>query len=214
MPKVWLIRHAQSESNAGRRTPDPVTIPLTALGRSQAEAVARLFDVAPTLIVESPYTRARQTAAPVRARFPRAPAETWPVQEITYLAPSRCHDTNYLERRPLVEDYWQRSDPHFVDGPGAESFAAFIARVDGALARLRAMSEGFVAVFTHGQVMQAAMWRLGWGPLVLTAERMAEARAFMDTQPVPNGAILELELGEGEPVVRGLHTAHGVTATF
>jgi probable phosphoglycerate mutase len=70
--RVWLIRHGQSESNAGLPSTDWRAIPLTALGRRQAEHVARVFADPPQFIVTSPYLRARQTAQPTIERYPAA----------------------------------------------------------------------------------------------------------------------------------------------
>ncbi|AQS87949.1 hypothetical protein AA101099_1476 [Neoasaia chiangmaiensis NBRC 101099] len=55
----------------------------------------------------------------------------------------------------MVEDYWRRCDPAFMDGAGAESFSAFLSRVRLLRARLQDASEAFIVVFAHGQVMQA-----------------------------------------------------------
>jgi probable phosphoglycerate mutase len=68
--RVWLIRHGQSESNAGLPTNGPAVTPLTAIGREQAERVAGAFTEPPALIVASPFIRARQTAEPTRRCFP------------------------------------------------------------------------------------------------------------------------------------------------
>jgi broad specificity phosphatase PhoE len=62
--RVWLIRHGQSESNAGLPSTDWRAIPLTTLGRRQAEHVAGVFADPPQFIVTSPYLRASQTAQP------------------------------------------------------------------------------------------------------------------------------------------------------
>ena len=88
MVRVWLIRHGQSESNAGLPSLDWRNIPLTELGRRQAERVAEVFADPPRLIVTSPYLRARQTAQPTIDRYPEAAFEEWPVQEFSYLGPS------------------------------------------------------------------------------------------------------------------------------
>jgi broad specificity phosphatase PhoE len=82
---VWLIRHGQSESNAGLPSADWRAIPLTELGQRQAEHVAGVFADPPRLIVASPYLRARLTAQPTIDRYPGAAFEDWPVQEFSYL---------------------------------------------------------------------------------------------------------------------------------
>ena len=81
--RVIFIRHGESTGNAGVPCHDLATIELTERGHEQARAVAASWAEAPALIVTSPYTRTRQTAAPTIARFPAVPVETWPIEEFT-----------------------------------------------------------------------------------------------------------------------------------
>src|SRR5262249_12544419 len=76
---VYLLRHGQSEANAGEATPSPEAAGLTAVGRLQSRALAAALDAAPELIVVSRFRRARETAAEAHARFPEARIEEWPV---------------------------------------------------------------------------------------------------------------------------------------
>src|SRR5689334_15812065 len=122
MQEIWLIRHGESESNAGLPTSDTSRIALTPRGLAQAECVAAAFTRAPSLIVVSPYLRAKQSAQPTIARFPQARVEEWQVHEYTYLSLVSRHNTTPHGRRPLIDAYWERCDPQFVDGEGAESF--------------------------------------------------------------------------------------------
>src|SRR5947209_5845813 len=108
---VWFIRHSESAANAGGRTREAPTYPLSELGFRQAEQLAAALHAEPDLIVVSPYVRARQTAEPAIRRFPRARVEEWPVQEVQYLDPALCVDTTQEERRALSDAYWQRCDP-------------------------------------------------------------------------------------------------------
>ncbi len=151
----WLIRHAESAANAGAATSDPASIPLSEAGQAQALAIAAALPRQPDLIVISPFLRTRQTAEQTMSRFPDVPVETWPVQEFTYLSPSRCADMTAAQRRPLVEAYWQRCEQEHVDGPGAESFSAMLVRVRWLRERLATHAADYIVVFTHGQVMQA-----------------------------------------------------------
>ena len=154
--RVILVRHAQSVSNAGLPTADPVCAPLTALGREQAAALAASWRRAPSCIAKSGFVRVLQTAAPTEQRFAAVPSAVWPVQEFTYLQPARWIGSTRAQRRPAVEAFWRRGDPAYVDGPGAESFADVLHRAQAALERLAALpDEGEVVVFTHGQFMQA-----------------------------------------------------------
>ena len=41
--RIFIVRHAESAANAGGRTGDPATIPITETGVRQAERVANLI---------------------------------------------------------------------------------------------------------------------------------------------------------------------------
>src|SRR5882757_2285534 len=97
--EVWFIRHSESVANAGARTREAPTYPLSELGSRQAEQLAAALNAEPDLIVVSPYVRARQTAEPTIRRFPNTRVEEWPVHEVQYLAPALCVDTTQEERR-------------------------------------------------------------------------------------------------------------------
>lgn len=58
-----------------------------------------------------------------------------------------------------VEDYWSRSDPNYIDGPGAESFSMLVRRTRDALCLLEAgRSAGHTLAFSHGQFLQMIFW--------------------------------------------------------
>ena len=155
MPKVVFIRHAESAANAGEVTEHFATIPLTSRGEEQARELVAQWNESPGLIVVSPFTRARDTARFTTERFPEAPVEEWPVQEFTFLRPSRWNGTNWKQRWAASDEYWKREDPEYSDGPGTESFAELLRRVRDSLDRLRTRPEPLVFVFTHSQVMHA-----------------------------------------------------------
>ncbi len=93
----------------------------------------------PDLIVTSPYLRTQQTAAATIERFPNVPVEVWPIQEFTYLQPSRWNGTLSSERMPHIERYWAAADPEFYDGDGAESFTTMLRRVRASRDRLETL---------------------------------------------------------------------------
>ncbi|GAA5526338.1 phosphoglycerate mutase family protein [Herpetosiphon gulosus] len=154
--ECWLIRHGESLANAGERTPDPASVPLTALGWQQAhELIQRLPK--PHRVIVSQYLRTHQTAEPLLKHYPDLQAEVWPIHEFTYLSPSLCRDTNQDDRRPLVEEYWQRCDPDYRHASDAESFRMLIERVQAAMQRLQAL-DGISCVFAHGQIIRTMLW--------------------------------------------------------
>ncbi len=190
MLRTWLIRHGESESNAGTPSAAPGVSPLTERGRAQAKRVAESLPETPALIVSSPYVRAAQTAEPTIARFPDVHREEWPVQEFTYLGDFHTRLSTSEEREPFATDYWNRADPHLSLG-GAETFAGLIARAQTCLDRLAARPDGPVAVFTHGLFMRAVVWLLLAGG-VADHDGMVAFHRFSAGLAVPNGAVLGL----------------------
>jgi 2,3-bisphosphoglycerate-dependent phosphoglycerate mutase len=197
--RVWMIRHGQSESNAGLPSREPGASALTALGHWQAEQVAESFAQAPALIVASSYRRAQQTAEPTARRYPAAAREEWPVEEFTYLGDLRERAMTSGEREPYVRAYWERCDPKETSG-GAESFTDLVRRGRDFLARLAGQPRGPVAVFTHGLFMRTVAWSLLSGVTEPTAADMSDYRRFAAGYRTPNGCVIELRCWPGRPV--------------
>jgi len=208
--EVWFIRHGESVGNAGERTKEAPSYPLSALGFRQAEQLAAALHAEPDLIVVSPYVRARQTAEPAMRRFAKARIEEWPVQEVQYLDPALCVDTTQEERRALSEEYWERCDPHYA-APGAESFVEFSVRVCDAIEHAARRAERRVFVFCHGQVMQAIAWLSLSRPASFDSAAMRRFYNFMHGVTVPNCAILPLHHhADGSRTLAGLWVPEGV----
>lgn len=187
-----FIRHGQSTGNADIPCDDLSQIALTDLGWQQAGEVAQSWTERPSLIVTSPYLRTQQTATPTTERFPDVSVETWPIQEFTYLEPSRWNGTRSEERMPHIVRYWQKADTAFCDGEGAESFGNLLGRAQGALRRLEVLSpESLVYVFSHGQFIQAIR------SLVIDAElsdREKMRRFWQQGEPPAIGNCQKVEL--------------------
>lgn len=151
MAEIWFIRHGQSLANAGQVTEGTDSVPLTDLGHQQALAVSTLITTAPDLIVVTPYLRTQQTAVPTLAKFPDVPLEVWNLQEFASLSPA-----NYatpFQFASLMKDYWNRQDPDYIDGEGAESFNMLLERMKDNLVKLHTAPENFIIIFTHGHIM-------------------------------------------------------------
>ena len=192
MKTIRFIRHAESAANAGLPTSDPGGIPLTESGKQAAALAAAKYDgPEPDLIVVSPYLRAKQTAEPFIARFPRAAVETWAIQEFTYISPARCVGTTAVDRRPLVEAYWNKASPTHVDGDGAESFADFIARVLASLEKLHGREEENILVVCHGLFMSAAAFYQPPGENPSDSNSMCRFHQHTLDHPVPNLGIFQ-----------------------
>lgn len=211
MPTVWFIRHAQSEANVGQPTAHPATIKLTPEGIEQAYSIASFLKT-PDLIITSPYKRTLETAQPTLERFPDVDHEEWPVEEFTYLAPLDTLTTSF-ERKPMVEAFWQREDPSYVDGEETESFTAFISRVQSVIERLRQTRVSSIVVFSHEQFIRAITWLFLKGKLepgsTLCPHSMRQFKDFLTMFRMPNGAILPVQLQDGnETWISGVTTSH------
>jgi broad specificity phosphatase PhoE len=189
--KTWLIRHGQSTSNAGLPTHGHSDVALTQLGFAQAREVASQVEQQPDLLVDSPFLRARATADAIQARWPNVSRATWPIQEVTYLSPARCIGSTVQTRQPLVDAYWGRCDPDYIDGVDAESFAQFMQRIRGFHARLLELNVDFLVVVGHGQFFAAYRFALANG-FVATPDWMRRYRATESAHPLRNGEIVEL----------------------
>jgi broad specificity phosphatase PhoE len=155
---LWLVRHGESAANVAReaafaagdeevaiagRDPD---VPLSPLGARQARALGRWFAARPaaerpTVVIASPYARARATAEhAVRAGAAADPAlgpdrvaldERWREKElglffrVTQVGVQRRHPEQWALRREL--------GPFYYRPPNGESGADVVLRVRAAL---------------------------------------------------------------------------------
>lgn len=213
MATVWLIRHGESEANSGLPTDDQVNIKLTEKGHQQARQIAVYIEQQPSLIVTSPFLRTKQTAQPSIERFSSTPHTEWQVQEFNYLATARRKNTTLAQRIPMADEYWQRCDPFYVDGDGAESFAEMVSRVNNLKKQIQNLDEGFVVVFTHGMFMRAFLWSLLFNDIEASVEGMQQVRILLDLFKIPNGAILKLFNRNQEIWMNGVQTSHLVDLT-
>nr|WP_242070877.1 histidine phosphatase family protein [Pseudomonas mohnii] len=101
-------------------------------------------------------------AASINRAFGMAhvPFEIWPVEEFTYLSPNRFAGTTQADRKSHTESYWENGDAAMIDGPGTESFDHLIGRVDAMFAKLTDQDAQGILVFSHGQFIRAAAWRI------------------------------------------------------
>jgi probable phosphoglycerate mutase len=189
MKTVWLVRHAESYGNSGGQTATPQSIELTEAGKQQAEGLADEISNKPDLIITSPFIRTLQTAEPLLAKFPEAKHEQWPVYEFTYICPAKCHNTSMEDRMPLVMEYWDRNDPNYCDGDGAESFFSFINRVANFAKKLKNRPERFIVVFSHYQFIAAYDWFNGLEQSPITAEQMKNFKQYLSSYKLENVGI-------------------------
>jgi broad specificity phosphatase PhoE len=206
--EIRLIRHAESVANAGAATSTPRDIPLSEKGYRQANEFADSITDRPDRIILSPYVRALETARPIIARFPDCPVETLSVQEFTYLSISRCRNTTYEQRKPMVQEYWARCDPEYADGGQAESLAELIYRTRDFLRRVSEMEGELFFVFTHEYFIKAVIWEVLQLGTTIDPEFMGAFRRFSTSFAIPNTAVMKMVLEDGEFRLGKIDSSH------
>lgn len=188
--RIYLARHGQTEWNALKKVQGKSDIPLNAVGRQQAQALAlRLNGVTLDRIYTSALQRTRKTAEAFAGRVPVEPLAGLDEQGLGTFEGTPVDSPGYAEMQR------RRADPHdTLDG--GESRAQHFARVSKAVAELRARHEangGTVLVIGHG----------GTNALVLRALLdLTEAQAESIKQD--NDEVYLVELGAGSPRVMKL----------
>lgn len=167
---LYLVRHGQTEANAGGLLQGRRDLPLTDDGHGQARALARALPPGVARVVCSPLRRARDTAALLGP--PVEIDERW--IEMDY---------GSWEGRPVqaVRDelrHRRETDPGWAP-PGGESLLAVGDRVRRACDDLlEGVRHGDVAVVTHVSPIKAAVaWALGVPDVVAS-------RLFVDVASV------------------------------
>jgi broad specificity phosphatase PhoE len=196
MPTIFLIRHGESQSNAGWATHSPQEVELTSRGIEQAECIASYLQsqLSLNLIIISRYLRTLQTAQPTQKLFPEVPLRMWNVHEFTYLSSVHTEQLTVEERRPLVEAYWQRCLPGWRDGPGSESFLHFMNRARKVFKAITTYKRKnrCIAIFSHEQFIKALLWLSEHEQMLLDAQAMRSFREFLNVEPLPNAAIVRI----------------------
>jgi len=150
-PRLWLVRHGETEWSATGRHTGRTDIPLNDVGRARARALRRVLpDASFALVLTSPLARARETCA------------------LAGLGADAVDDADLLEwdygdydGRTTSEIRADRPDwSLWRDGcPHGETAADVGVRADRVIARARAAA-GDVVAFAHGHLLRvvAARW--------------------------------------------------------
>jgi probable phosphoglycerate mutase len=150
-PRLYFIRHGETEWSLSNQHTGRTDIPLTARGEDEARRLAqRLQGILFAHVLTSPRLRARRTC------------ELAELGAVAKIEPDLAEwDYGDYEGRRSVDIRIERPDWNvFRDGcPQGETPAQVSARADRLIARLRAF-DGTVAIFSHGQFgcVLAARW--------------------------------------------------------
>jgi broad specificity phosphatase PhoE len=194
MKQLFLLRHGESWANAGYPTDHPAQIPLTDKGIAQIHALPELwrkFDLPrPTQIVASQYTRAQETARPLAEAYQQTIVTEPLCHEVVILSPPVVTGTNNIQRKPLLDAYWEQAEVDARHGEGAETFRQFSQRVTQAL-------NCFADYPHHSLIVGHGTWfaRLWWHCLGFKQVDSVMMRAFRQFHlgvPMPNCALFSL----------------------
>ena len=154
MIRIILVRHGHVDWLAPERFRGRAELPLSNLGRRQAQAVAGYIAASwkPEAVYTSPLGRCRETGAAIAAPFG---IELQPVDglaDIDYGKWQGLTRDQAEERWPDETELWFRA-PHLAVIPGGETLTAVLSRATAALREvLRHHPEGTVVLVGHDSV--------------------------------------------------------------
>lgn len=156
MNKIFIIRHAESESNAGIVFEHQNIIKITNNGRKQAEDLLQVLEK-PDKIICSKYIRTIETAEPLMNKFPESEIHLWiDVYEFQPLNSEKYKGITKEQRDELVRQYWLKMSPFYNDGGNAESFKDFVERVNVCILRMKNLT-GINYIFTHSNFIRCVV---------------------------------------------------------
>jgi probable phosphoglycerate mutase len=185
LAEVYLARHGETEWSVSGRHTGRRDIPLTEAGQGNARRLGqRLQGIAFDSVWTSPLARARQTCQ--LAGFGQRATIDPDLMEMDY----GQYEGLLMEEIRRQRPGW---DP-FRDGcPGGESVSQITARADRVVARLRAVPQGRVLLFSHKHFLQFLAVR--WIDLAGEHGR----RLYLSTAAL---SILGYNHGADDPVIR------------
>lgn len=160
MLTFYLIRHGETEWNKGSVYQGHTDVPLSALGRLQAAAVARrLAPERLDAIYSSDLGRACQTAEAIAAAQSGRSSVTCD-RRLREIDVGACAGKTRAESAAAFPEVFRalRTDPAGTKMPGGESFADLYERISRAVREMAtARPEGKVALVSHGGSIRAVL---------------------------------------------------------
>jgi broad specificity phosphatase PhoE len=180
MTKILLVRHGHVEGISPERFRGRAELPLTELGRRQAEALSRRIAAQwrPNQIYSSPMGRCRETAAAIARPFGLTPQPAEGLNDFDYGDWQGLTPAEVRGRWAAELDTWYRH-PERANVPGGETLQRVLARVAAALHEaIRQHPDGTVVLVGHDSVNRVVLlhaldlplsryWRLQQHPCAL-----------------------------------------------
>lgn len=163
MKKFYLIRHAQSESNAGLNIRPNADISLTELGHAQANLLSDWLMAHipnPDQVFISTYIRTHQTARPYLDKTGITPMVIEPLREFNYLDYGHIKELTYSELVSMADEYWAKAEISYTDSPATDNFINLVERVKMVRDEFEKLPDGTYVAFTHGMWLGMLSWQL------------------------------------------------------
>ena len=154
MTKIILVRHGHVDWIAPERFRGRAELPLSSLGRRQAQAAAGYIAATwkPDAVYTSPLGRCRETGAAIAAPFRLEPQPIDGLCDIDYGKWQGLTRDQAKKCWPDESELWFRA-PHIAAIPGGETLAAVLTRVTAALRDiLRHHPDQTVVMVSHDSV--------------------------------------------------------------
>lgn len=166
MLELWLIRHGETDWNAQRRWQGQSDVPLNALGRQQAQALAkRLSKQRFDAVHSSDLSRAYETAQLVFPHYTITPEPR--LRELNFGSFEGKTWEELQEAEAAMLRRW-REDPYACQPPGGEQFGQVVERTKAWYLELP--PSGKIAAVAHGGTIRALTYAItgtpsgaGWG---------------------------------------------------
>ena len=190
---LYLIRHGESTANVGGPAVPGKQVGLTERGLEQALSLTeRLSHVLASAIYTSELKRTQQTAVLLCEQWKLLPQVLPCLNELCNLEFAHIANVSVDERRRMAQAYWALGDVHHQDGPTADSFAMFAARVDEFLGMASTLPNDSL-LFTHGIWLGMLAWKL-LGVDVKTRPDMQQFRQFQTAMNMKNTVVYRLQI--------------------
>lgn len=191
MKHFWIIRHGESNSNAGEISRSEHDVHLTHNGRNQAAWLGEHFPFTPSKLFISELPRSRETAEPLAARFNLTPEVRPELNEFSPLGLSVLEGMNGRQRAEAYEHYWATSTPQAQIGDDGETFEALTSRITYFLGHLDDYPTESV-VIGHSIWIKVLAWKLLGFSTAIQAD-MPPLRRFQHAFPTPNCSVFRIE---------------------
>jgi probable phosphoglycerate mutase len=189
---VVILRHGETDSNAGGVMQGWLPVPLNERGRRQSRLLAnrlKMFVPPVRRLISSDLVRARQTAEPIAAALGL---------DAVFDPRWRERGLGAMEGQTIGERETWRAASGEIHAAGAEGVEAFRRRAEEAFLSLRAEypDDSVIAVVTHGGTIRSILHHFSTGRLELHGEDRSVLDS-PDVQMIANCSILHLTLRAG-----------------